>query len=188
MLLRAIPVLALAVAAIAVPVEDQSTGSSSHISITAVIPPPRTLTTSVSNCSAQTVCADYLNECGQTYGGCFSACKPYPSFTAPPCPSNTSSISITKVTPIPQPPVTNLSGCSAQTVCADYINACGQMYGGCFSACKPWPTFTAPPCSITTSTITSPPTSTAIPVSCTGTVCRDFLETCGTTAVLTYGG
>lgn len=44
-----------------------------------------------------------------------------------------------------------LDGCSSLTVCADYITTCGTMlvpFGGCFSACTPWPTFTPPPCSV----------------------------------------
>ncbi|KAK4197841.1 hypothetical protein QBC40DRAFT_267223, partial [Triangularia verruculosa] len=52
---------------------------------------------------------------------------------------------------------------SGMTVCADYINECGMMYGGCFPDCKPWPTFSAPPCKVTTSVRIVPvpiPTST----------------------------
>jgi hypothetical protein len=38
------------------------------------------------------------------------------------------------------------SGCTR--VCADYVNACGQTYGGCYDQCpgQPTPTFTPPPC------------------------------------------
>jgi hypothetical protein len=38
------------------------------------------------------------------------------------------------------------SGCTR--LCAEYINACGQTYGGCYDECpgQPTPTFTPPPC------------------------------------------
>ncbi|KZL63365.1 hypothetical protein CI238_12195 [Colletotrichum incanum] len=35
--------------------------------------------TSSENCSSRTVCVDYIDECGQTYGG------PWPSYSKPPC-------------------------------------------------------------------------------------------------------
>jgi hypothetical protein len=38
------------------------------------------------------------------------------------------------------------SGCTR--LCAKYVNACGQTYGGCYDECpgQPTPTFTPPPC------------------------------------------
>ncbi|KAG7292929.1 hypothetical protein NEMBOFW57_002974 [Staphylotrichum longicolle] len=50
--------------------------------------------------------------------------------------------------------------CSATvSVCWDGINECGQMYGGCFPDCKPWPTFKPPPCPTPTrATLTAFPT------------------------------
>ncbi|KAI6084706.1 hypothetical protein F4821DRAFT_165992 [Hypoxylon rubiginosum] len=58
--------------------------------ITTVVP---TTTSSASVCtSTGTACADYIKECGSpptavlTYGGCFPACGPTPTFTPPPCP------------------------------------------------------------------------------------------------------
>ncbi|KAL2168283.1 hypothetical protein VTG60DRAFT_202 [Thermothelomyces hinnuleus] len=59
------------------------------------------------------------------------------------------------VTPIPTKFTTSTtrpsSTCSTDvTVCWDGINECGMMYGGCFPDCKPWPTFTPPPCPTTT--------------------------------------
>ncbi|KAK1774134.1 hypothetical protein QBC45DRAFT_53133 [Copromyces sp. CBS 386.78] len=38
------------------------------------------------NCSTRTVCIDYVDNCGQTYGGCVPDCKPWPTFSAPACP------------------------------------------------------------------------------------------------------
>ncbi|KAK0729023.1 hypothetical protein B0T21DRAFT_204917 [Apiosordaria backusii] len=76
-----------------------------------------------------------------------------------------------KPTTTPKPPVTTYiptptksSTCngSGLTVCADYINDCGMMYGGCFPDCKPWPTFTAPPCRVTTR-IVPVPTQSSFP-------------------------
>ena len=127
---------------------------------------------SADNCSTRTVCADYVNACGQWYGGCFADCRPWPTFTPPPCTKTTKvpvptdpnpvtrittesvtfktklPTSISIITPPPKP-----SDCKQRTVCVDYINACGQTYGGCFPDCKPWPTFTPPAC---TKTATKP--------------------------------
>lgn len=70
-----------------------------------------------------TLCQDFINSCGQTYGGCFAACPGFttPSFTDPGCPTITSSSSTLS---------TSLASetCSL-TICADYVNDCGQMYG-----------------------------------------------------------
>ncbi|KAK3397482.1 hypothetical protein B0T20DRAFT_499109 [Sordaria brevicollis] len=41
------------------------------------------------NCSSRTVCIDYIDKCGQTYGGCVPDCFPWPTFSAPPCPRPT---------------------------------------------------------------------------------------------------
>ncbi|KAK2016368.1 hypothetical protein LZ32DRAFT_601593 [Colletotrichum eremochloae] len=49
----------------------------------------------------------------------------------------------------PSPPTaepTPIEACSTRTICRDFINECGQMYGGCHNVCRPWPTFTKPPC------------------------------------------
>ncbi|ETS80022.1 hypothetical protein PFICI_07551 [Pestalotiopsis fici W106-1] len=125
---------------------------------------------SADNCSTRTVCADYINECGIWYGGCFADCTPWPTFSKPPCPSNTSTSSnfpvlVTTTTTLPPsvivtdtPTTPTSTDCHDQTICADYINSCGQTYGGCFSACTPWPVFTPPPCpsssNETTTTVT----------------------------------
>ncbi|KAJ6260635.1 hypothetical protein Dda_4862 [Drechslerella dactyloides] len=58
------------------------------------------------------------------------------------------------------------------TLCADAVNECGMMYGGCFPACPGWPTptFTPPPC----------PT----PKKCDIILCSDAVNECG----MMYGG
>jgi hypothetical protein len=156
-------------------------------------PPCVTLSsTSTDDCSTRTVCADYVNDCGVWYGGCFPDCTPWPTFTAPPCSSSsTPSVVTTTITPpVSTSTVRPTTDCHDLTVCADYINECGQTYGGCFSACTPWPTFTPPPCTTTTDTTTTPTTITPVSPTVT-TICEDFFKTCTegtTTAILTYGG
>ncbi|KAI1646783.1 uncharacterized protein F4817DRAFT_316501 [Daldinia loculata] len=75
--------------------------------------------------------------------------------------------------------------------CIDGVNKCGIKYGRCYDMCthsQPSP----PPCpEITSAPTTLPPvTSTASPCTSTGTVCVDYLRSCGSppTAILTYGG
>jgi hypothetical protein len=156
-----------------------------------------------------TVCADYINSCNQTYGGCYEMCDGFttPSFTDPGCPSTTDSPSNT--TPPPE-----TFSCSL-TLCVDNINSCSQMYGGCVPACGNYttPSFTDPGCPSTTRTsttsctsgtmrspsaptttrctsgmVTSPskPSTISTPssTSCTQTVCADYINSCG----LMYGG
>jgi hypothetical protein len=164
---------------------------------------------SSSACSS-TMCAEYINSCNQTYGGCYPACDGFttPSFIDPGCPSTTKSPSNT--TPPPR-----YSSCSL-TLCVDNVNTCGQMYGGCFPACGNYttPSFTDPGCpstiktsatsctssiveshstptttSCTVGMVTSPskPSTTASPPSsstCTQTVCADYVNSCG----MMYGG
>ncbi|KAI5858483.1 hypothetical protein BZA05DRAFT_381378 [Tricharina praecox] len=130
---------------------------------------PSTITTMTASC--QSICADYINECGSTYGGCFADPKctggtAWPTFTAPACNSTTITEILPSTTPCP-------------TICADYINDCGSMYGGCFPDPKctggtAWPTFTPPPCTNTSSTTTEP----------CRTICVDAINTCG----MKYGG
>ncbi|KAF2443285.1 hypothetical protein P171DRAFT_322009, partial [Karstenula rhodostoma CBS 690.94] len=84
------------------------------------------------------VCADYINSCGRWYGGCYAVCPGYttPRFTDPGCPTTSSRASVI----VPEV-------CST-TLCADYINDCGIMYGGCFLDCPghTTPSFTDPGC------------------------------------------
>ncbi|KAK3309952.1 uncharacterized protein B0T15DRAFT_19389 [Chaetomium strumarium] len=80
--------------------------------------------------------------------------KPHPTptrkstTTKPPKSTVTSTKKIT--TSITKLTRTSSSSCSATvSVCWDGINECGMWYGGCFPDCKPWPTFTPPPCPTT---------------------------------------
>ncbi|KAM0813317.1 hypothetical protein AB5N19_13310 [Seiridium cardinale] len=128
----------------------------------------------------QTVCFDGINACGVRYGDCYDVCEKNRP-TAPPCDPAVLSPSSSSTT--------STENCSTRTVCADYINDCSVWYGGCFSACTPWPTFTPPPC--TTTTTTAPITTITPAASTATTICVDYLKTCtegSTTAVLTYGG
>lgn len=53
--------------------------------------------TSKDNCSTRTVCIDYIDKCGQTYGGCVPDCLPWPTFSAPPCPRPTTTTKVNEV-------------------------------------------------------------------------------------------
>ncbi|KAK9781175.1 hypothetical protein SCAR479_04996 [Seiridium cardinale] len=150
----------------------------------AVLSPSSSSTTLTENCSTRTVCADYINDCGVWYD-----CSPWPTFTAPPCTTSSSYVITTIAPPIATITEDPTTDCHSQTICTDMINECGQTYGGCFSACTPWPTFTPPPC--TTTTTTAPITTITPAASTATTICVDYLKTCtegSTTAVLTYGG
>ncbi|KAJ2904726.1 uncharacterized protein MKZ38_007344 [Zalerion maritima] len=140
-------------------------------------------TTTVSNCSSQTVCWDGINECGQTYGGCFPDCTPWPTFTPPPC-NETSTAASAPTTTLSS--TTTGDDCSGMTVCADYVNECGMWYGGCFPDCTPWPTFSPPACPTTTTITTmddmdvTSSIATSTEEDCmTQTVCIDMGNECG---------
>ncbi|KAH6650605.1 hypothetical protein F5144DRAFT_52791 [Chaetomium tenue] len=104
--------------------------------------------------------------------------KPTPTSTKKPTPKPTSTKKphpTTTKKPTVKPPVTptptkkfttsttKAASCNTHvSVCWDGINECGMMYGGCFPDCKPWPTFTPPPCPtkspvVTTKVITLQP-------------------------------
>ncbi|PQK08684.1 hypothetical protein BB8028_0001g07570 [Beauveria bassiana] len=148
---------------------------------------PPTTTSTPDNCSTRTVCLDYVNECGIWYGGCVPDCKPWPTFSKPPCPSTTGN-TITTTTAYPPTTTSSYDNCSTRTICLDYVNECGIMYGGCVADCKPWPTFSKPPCPSTTSTpitLTATPTATASVDDChKHTICIDHVNECG----IMYGG
>ncbi|KAI1254030.1 hypothetical protein MGN70_004426 [Eutypa lata] len=82
-------------------------------------------------CSSTTMCTDILKTCGttatMTYGGCFPACTPFPTFAEPPCPT-------ASTTEAPVPDSTSSCNGSGNTVCVDSIKECetgGDMtYGG----------------------------------------------------------
>ncbi|CUS10997.1 unnamed protein product [Tuber aestivum] len=131
-------------------------------------------TNSVSGCP-KSICADYINECGKWYGGCFldpvcTGGSVWPTFTKPPCP--TTSYATTT--------------CS-RSICVDNVNECGQMFGGCFldpvcTGGTKWPTFTKPPCSTTTTTEST--TTTGASTTCKRAICADYVNECGQM----YGG
>lgn len=91
--------------------------------------------------SVPTICVDYINKCGQAYGGCFASTSPFPTFTGPSCSLETVTPTITKV-PTPKPVTTT----AVPTICVDSINSCGKTYGGCFASTRPFPTFSDPGC------------------------------------------
>ncbi|EME76867.1 uncharacterized protein MYCFIDRAFT_83965 [Pseudocercospora fijiensis CIRAD86] len=115
--------------------------------------PTSTLDSSSATSSSCTICADYVNDCGIEYGGCFEACsgEPWPSFTPPPCPTNstttpssigypdtstvTTSNTASTITsaPVYLSPYGSNSTCD-KVICVDYINTCDIKYGGCFPA------------------------------------------------------
>ncbi|KAL2184095.1 hypothetical protein L209DRAFT_481254 [Thermothelomyces heterothallicus CBS 203.75] len=75
-----------------------------------VTPTPTKFTTSTtrpsSTCSTDvTVCWDGINECGMMYGGCFPDCKPWPTFTPPPCPTTTTKQTPTVITSVTTLPI-----------------------------------------------------------------------------------
>ncbi|KAK8003923.1 hypothetical protein PG989_003642 [Apiospora arundinis] len=145
------------------------------------------------SCSTQTVCADYINDCGQMYGGCFSACTPWPTFTPPPCTLNT--ISTSTITSAPAVTAAAAADgelpCGGSRLCVDHVRTCGTTavltFGGCYPACSPSPIYTAPPCPTAAGPGVTPPPAASQP--CGGTTaCQDSLRTCGTSTVLTFGG
>ncbi|KAI0599272.1 hypothetical protein F4775DRAFT_591716 [Biscogniauxia sp. FL1348] len=117
------------------------------------------------------ICVDAINDCGIQYGGCYDPCTD-PKPVAPPCPSSSSS-----------------APADCPTICVDAINDCGIPYGSCYPICSTQLKPTPPPCPATTTVEarTSPATSCTL----TGSICEDYLKSCGTptpTAVLTWGG
>ncbi|OQO10588.1 hypothetical protein B0A48_03886 [Cryoendolithus antarcticus] len=162
---------------------------------------PTTTSSSISTTKscASTVCQDFINSCGQTYGGCYPYCSGFtrPTFTPPPCTTTTKSPPTTTKPPPPptttKPPTTSSPSISTTTkctltLCEDFINSCGRMYGGCYPYCSGYTrsTFTDPGCPTTTTTTSSSSsiTTTAKPTSCTSTRCEDNVNACGKT----YGG
>ncbi|KAL2023254.1 hypothetical protein VTK56DRAFT_3377 [Thermocarpiscus australiensis] len=111
-------------------------------------------------CQSQTICIDAINSCGIKYGGCYDVCKPSAKPIPPTCPSTATVHGPTttqKTYPGPTrtkkhtttnktTQVSTTAKACPRTICWDGINECGQMYGGCFPDCTPWPTFTPPPC------------------------------------------
>ncbi|RDA94588.1 hypothetical protein CP533_2402 [Ophiocordyceps camponoti-saundersi (nom. inval.)] len=50
---------------------------------------------------------------------------------------------------------TMVDDCRTRTVCIDYVNSCGIMYGTCVADCDPRPVPTPPPCPKTSTLISS---------------------------------
>ncbi|KAK6537220.1 hypothetical protein TWF694_011417 [Orbilia ellipsospora] len=143
-------------------------------------------TTSISpNPNCPTACVDYVNPCGKTYGGCAPHCTgdPLPTFPAPPCSSTTKATTTMKVTTTSAYVTTKVTSSCTKTLCVDYLDACGHMYGGCFPYCDGYttPVIAPPPCSPTTTkfTPTTTPFTTTPTTSCTKTLCADYLDACG---------
>lgn len=164
----------------------------SSMAMVSALTPYHSPSPSACNSCTTSICADYINSCGQTYGGCFPACEPYttPSFQDPGCPTTTSHHKITTSTGkhhiTTTPTTTGKPTTCTSTICEDHFNDCGQTYGGCYEACSGYtkPVFTDPGCPTTTSKpiTTSKPTSK--PATCTETICVDTVNSCGQT----YGG
>ncbi|KAI3537662.1 hypothetical protein CSPX01_10027 [Colletotrichum filicis] len=132
----------------------------------------------------RTMCLDGINpECGIRWGGCYDMCQPQMKPTMPPCKSTLSKSTISKtfepsftrptrpsLPPTRSPtitrappslttlPTTAVDNCSTRSVCVDYINECGQWYGGCHADCKPWPSYSKPLCTPTSSLSVDPST------------------------------
>ncbi|KAI1078673.1 hypothetical protein F5B20DRAFT_546896 [Whalleya microplaca] len=118
-------------------------------------PPPCQVTAAPQSTSTvSTICVDSFRTCGDpptailTFGGCFPAGGPTPTFSAPPCPTAVitdapSSVNVGSVRVDDEP-------CSGATKCMDWMRKCGTtatlMYGACFPPCIPTPKIEPPPC------------------------------------------
>nr|OQO21278.1 hypothetical protein B0A51_13130 [Rachicladosporium sp. CCFEE 5018] len=107
--------------------------TTSSISSITTTPPPTTTSSSLSTTKscASTVCQDFINSCGQTYGGCYPYCSGFtrPTFTPPPCTTTTRPPPTTTKPPATSPPSTSATTKCTQTLCEDFINSCGRIPG-----------------------------------------------------------
>lgn len=166
---------------------------------------PSSSTPCTSTCSS-TLCADYINSCGQTYGGCYLACSGYttPSFADPGCPPTTKPVPPTTTPSLPVDPVTPSTSCTKTTNTPDTPVDPVTPPASCATTITQ--TFCPPPLPYTTDnqtqcpvTVTPSSCSTADPTdppppssittgtstsSCTITLCVDNVNSCGQT----YGG
>ncbi|EFQ26411.1 uncharacterized protein GLRG_01555, partial [Colletotrichum graminicola M1.001] len=79
----------------------------------------------------QTICIDGINtQCSTRWGGCYDRCKPDTRPTMPPCNPTPGPPSITKPPSTPTAKPTPGDSCSTRTICRDFIDDCGHMYGG----------------------------------------------------------
>ncbi|KAK6337175.1 hypothetical protein TWF718_009958 [Orbilia javanica] len=142
-----------------------------------------TLRTSTTSCPV--ICYDYVNACGQGYGGCVPRCPgdPQPTFVAPSC-SKTTTAPVTTTSYVPTT-TSKTTTTSCPTLCIDYVNTCGGLWGTCVPRCpgSTLPTFTPPPCNSPTTppptTTTTPPVTTFTTTSSCPTLCMDYLNSCG---------
>ncbi|KAK6343692.1 hypothetical protein TWF730_011282 [Orbilia blumenaviensis] len=142
-------------------------------------------TTPRATTSCPVICYDYVNACGQGYGGCVPRCPgdPMPTFASPSCSKTTvGPVTTSFVTTTTTKSTTTTTSCP--TLCIDYINTCGGMWGTCVARCPGavLPTFTPPPCSPRTTpspTTTTPIITTFATTSSCLTMCRDIRNSCG---------
>ncbi|EME43544.1 hypothetical protein DOTSEDRAFT_35785 [Dothistroma septosporum NZE10] len=87
-----------------------------------------------------TKCVDYVNDCGQSYGGCYNTCAgQVPTFAVPKCPcDDDSSDGIKRPDDCPKP--------QPGEVCKWLYNKCGTRYGGCYPEAGPVPSWQEPGC------------------------------------------
>jgi len=97
------------------------------------------------DCLSRTVCLDGVNACGQPWGTCIPDCRPL-SYTTPPCiaPRVTALPTTIEAATTSSP----TSACSPLTLCIDFVDPCGQGYGGCYDICGGEPSWTKPSCDI----------------------------------------
>ncbi|CAI4216363.1 unnamed protein product [Parascedosporium putredinis] len=139
--------------------EEPDSSPCNPTTVTTTTPPTDYPTSQpTSDCASITVCADYINDCGMMYGGCFPDCRPWPTFTAPPCPTGSSTLQTRTSTNTDHP---ECSDGAPRTKCVDKVNDCGKKYGGCFDYCAtPTPSFSTPPCPSTKKPTKPVPTRT----------------------------
>lgn len=137
--------------------------------LASAIPNPATIPPSPSPCP--TICADFINECGKMFGGCFADPKctggtAWPSFTPPPCPSSTTKPGLMyggcftvpehaagAARPTPAPPPCPPAAASCPKICMGCPDTCGGTSTFCMNEPKctggsttKWPTFSQTPC------------------------------------------
>ncbi|KAF2013615.1 hypothetical protein BU24DRAFT_494056 [Aaosphaeria arxii CBS 175.79] len=127
---------------------------------------------SMASCSQR--CYTSVNECSQTYGGCWEACPgtatDTPTFTRPMCnptaiSANTTDLFIPTLTTVPSPTASLTDSsiskpCSEQIICVDSRTMCGTetvLYGGCYDMCSPTQTPTPPLCTLAPALVTDYP-------------------------------
>lgn len=120
---------------------------------------PSSGSATISTTCTNYLCADYINNCGIWYGGCYYDCpgSTTPVFTDPGCPTTTTTPSYGVITSgSSSEPVFSILPIGCGTICNDYVDNCGNTYGpGCYTSCSPTdtaPTYTTPVCNVVTPT------------------------------------